>query len=1561
MMISLHGSTDGYALFTNGSSAVIVNTRLNMVEDIGPLADLSYLQPWDTTASEFDDLHMELASGVLTDLSVKTITADAGRLYTIPKAAQDEAIRALAWRKKHGRGGTPVGLNTARILAKGGQIGIKKVRHIARYFPRHEVDKKGKGYKPGQDGFPSNGRIAWALWGGDPAWRWAQQIVEREDIKKSKSVTSSGYDATYDDDSIFEASEKRNSGYDSNINAFELASTMDDSEFSPEFVARVRMDGSGIDRLYMINEDSQVLVWDGKSWDDIGHVDSDIATYDRSLDDPYDTIPKSHILIDPESALILSAHFQENPFKCVSIMDLNAEEAQLVLDAAEQVDWLMVDSSLVSAAESEPSQQASPDGTYTPEERSVNASRQLRDKSGKFSKMGAKVAVDGDPNRIGRISAINKVSGMVTVTFDNGTAEEVDPKRTEAAETLEQKGVSKGAPSKTMNTAGILGQQRPVVDRPVAYIPTNLPAFTKDDLQDLISNYPAWVVKERQKPEQESSPKSVEEAYESSEKERPLGEAETAEDTYGNSLIDDVFERKKSRSQNSPMTSAAGYSTEQKLPEEKSGKGVGKELTPETSDVQPIFLAIVSPDDPTAVMDLVSIVPKTANTTSPSTFKRVDGQWQYDPQVLADISSPTPPPVIPLKGDAFKDVLEQVDGTLMASGYAINNNDLEIISLHSAHIDPLVAVGEGGLDRNRGNAEKLRRYWLYGRGALKIRWNTPGDWTRCYRHLSKYMGPRAKGYCSLRHKEATGVWPGSKFNIGKRNIRGSAFDYYDVAEEHQVLAYARIRAALADARSSDPVVAGGNYSGASFIIPIVIPEETETGDGRIFKKGSISMRELPLPLLWQIKTSDGHDGSVVVGRIDSMERVDGGIGNARGVFDSGHYGSEAERMVREGFCRGVSADLDKFEASEEDDENLGKKKDKIGGSKIKVDKARVMAVTIVPKPAFEECKIYIDGDEVSETQEDIMDNVPDGIYVDNVDELDAGSLVACGAVASAIPTTPPADWFENPNLSGPTPLTVDDTGRVFGHIAAWNVDHIGMTYGTKPPKSKTNYSYFHTGVVRADNGKDYPVGQLTLAGGHASLEASAAEAARHYDDTGSAIADVHAGEDSYGIWVAGALRPNASPEQIRALRASAPSGDWRPIKGNLELVAVCQVNVPGFPIARARVASGQVYALVAAGAMTLAKMKKDPITDLASRLEQLEIKNGVKADPTVLSAQAAAAKAKIDAVKAERVAELSAKMEAIAAQVRSSEDYESFAYISEKTRSKLAEKGEALPDGSYPIRNLEDLKNAIKAYGRAKPSKRAKVRRHIMKRARALGKSDLIPENWKSAGLIDDDIVDDLKARVASASTIENYESLAYMPQETRDKLAKEGKALPDGSYPIRNVEDLKNAIQAYGRSKPSKRAAVRRHIMKRARALGKSALIPENWKSAGLIDDDVVDGLKAKVASLKSVITSEEGDTPLARSEADSLIAGGVIVAEEQELADALVAITEKYGKFNEDDTGVWAGYVPASENENAAKGVNCSNCMLYNGGTSCKILATEVEPMGSCRFALIPDGVVK
>lgn len=199
-------------------------------------------------------------------------------------------------------------------------------------------------------------------------------------------------------------------------------------------------------------------------------------------------------------------------------------------------------------------------------------------------------------------------------------------------------------------------------------------------------------------------------------------------------------------------------------------------------------------------------------------------------------------------------------------------------------------------------------------------------------------------------------------------------------------------------------------------------------------------------------------------------------------------------------------------------------------------------------------------------------------------EIDMAPAAPYNIVASAAaPTLPPTAWFRDPGLTGPTALQVTDDGRVFGHVATWNVCHIGMQGKcTTAPRSRSGYAYFKTGVVRTTEG-DVAVGHITMGTGHASLGARPMAAAAHYDNTGSVIADVSAGEDQYGIWVSGAVRPGATDEQKFALRGAALSGDWRTIGGSKEMVAALAVNVPGFPIPRTEVliASGE-EALVAA-------------------------------------------------------------------------------------------------------------------------------------------------------------------------------------------------------------------------------------------------------------------------------------------------------------------------------------------------------------------------------------------
>ena len=97
--------------------------------------------------------------------------------FTPPAGVRDEAQRGLDWRTEYGRGGTAVGVARARDLSNGTNISPDTAKRMKAYFDRHEVDKQGQGWSPSQDGFPSNGRIAWALWGGDSGYSWSRKLV----------------------------------------------------------------------------------------------------------------------------------------------------------------------------------------------------------------------------------------------------------------------------------------------------------------------------------------------------------------------------------------------------------------------------------------------------------------------------------------------------------------------------------------------------------------------------------------------------------------------------------------------------------------------------------------------------------------------------------------------------------------------------------------------------------------------------------------------------------------------------------------------------------------------------------------------------------------------------------------------------------------------------------------------------------------------------------------------------------------------------------------------------------------------------------------------------------------------------------------------------------------------------------------------------------------------------------------------------------------------------------------------------------------------------------------
>lgn len=83
-----------------------------------------------------------------------------------------------------------------------------------------------------------------------------------------------------------------------------------------------------------------------------------------------------------------------------------------------------------------------------------------------------------------------------------------------------------------------------------------------------------------------------------------------------------------------------------------------------------------------------------------------------------------------------------------------------------------------------------------------------------------------------------------------------------------------------------------------------------------------------------------------------------------------------------------------------------------------------------------------------------------------------------------------------------------------------------------------------------------------------------------------------------------------------------------------------------------------------------------------------------------------------------------------------------------------------------------------------------------------------------------------IRAQVEIAAYLQKAKSFT---QDKRDMLAKKGVALPDGSFPIENEDDLDNAIQAFGRA--GNKAAAKAHIKKRAAALGATGKLPDGWK----------------------------------------------------------------------------------------------------------------------------------
>jgi HK97 family phage portal protein len=118
------------------------------------------------------------------------------------EAMANEAKRGLDWRKEYNRGGTEVGVARAVQLVNRENLSHRTIKRMHSFFSRHEVDKQAEGFGKGEEGYPSAGRIAWALWGGDSGQSWAKRKtseINREEEEKREIEPLATVDTLIDD------------------------------------------------------------------------------------------------------------------------------------------------------------------------------------------------------------------------------------------------------------------------------------------------------------------------------------------------------------------------------------------------------------------------------------------------------------------------------------------------------------------------------------------------------------------------------------------------------------------------------------------------------------------------------------------------------------------------------------------------------------------------------------------------------------------------------------------------------------------------------------------------------------------------------------------------------------------------------------------------------------------------------------------------------------------------------------------------------------------------------------------------------------------------------------------------------------------------------------------------------------------------------------------------------------------------------------------------------------------------------------------------------------------
>ena len=171
--------------------------------------------------------------------------------YKPTDGMKTEAERGLEWRREFGRGGTEVGIARARDIVNDKNLSEDTVKRMYSFFSRHEVDKQAEGFRPGEDGYPSNGRIAWALWGGDAGYAWSKNIAEKlgkertmQDDDKSDIVAHESEVREMSDENIEAPAVEQVEAPEAEVEAAAEPEVQEDARYAREDMQTRAMDGS---------------------------------------------------------------------------------------------------------------------------------------------------------------------------------------------------------------------------------------------------------------------------------------------------------------------------------------------------------------------------------------------------------------------------------------------------------------------------------------------------------------------------------------------------------------------------------------------------------------------------------------------------------------------------------------------------------------------------------------------------------------------------------------------------------------------------------------------------------------------------------------------------------------------------------------------------------------------------------------------------------------------------------------------------------------------------------------------------------------------------------------------------------------------------------------------------------------------------------------------------------------------------------------------------------------------------------------------------------------------